>query len=159
MKDVLDTLDELGIPYQKIEHPPVFTMEEAKEHWSDLDAVFCKNLFLRDYKGKQHYLVILPIEKQLDIKQFGERFAINRPGFASEKRLEKYMKIKPGAVSPFGLINDHENHVIVKLDSALQNGRDVAFHPNVNSATVVIASEDFKKYMTWTGNDFEYLEL
>lgn len=158
-QNVLETLNDLGIPFFEKTHPPVNTMEEAELHWGDLDAIFCKNLFLRDYKGKQHYLVILPIDKQLDIKEFADRFDINRPGFASEQRLEKYLKLKPGSVSPFGLINDDTNHVIVKLDQSLSNGRDVAFHPNINTSTLVISGPDFRRYMDWVGNTFEFVDL
>ena len=153
---VLQVLNGLGISFELISHPPVNTMEEADIHWNGIDAIFCKNLFLRDYKGKQHYLVILPTEKQLDLKWFAEKYQIQRPGFASEKRLDKYLGLKPGSVSPFGLINDQNNHVIVKLDSSLGEGRNVAFHPNVNTSTLVISSADFKKYMNWIGNSFEF---
>ena len=66
--DVYTALDALGIAYQKYEHPPVFTAEEAAAHWDGIPAKAVKNLFLRNKKGDRHYLVIFGIEKQVDLR-------------------------------------------------------------------------------------------
>ena len=79
--------------------------------------------------------------------------------FASEQRMERYLGLKPGSVSPFGLINDTENHVHLFLDKNLQNYPSLSFHPNDNRATVVISQEMFAKYLNAVGNTFEYIEL
>lgn len=78
---------------------------------------------------------------------------------ASEARMEKYLGLKPGSVSPFGLINDTENHVHLFLDKNLQNAPRLSFHPNDNTATIVIRNEDFIKYLEASGNEYEFVEL
>ena len=73
--------------------------------------------------------------------------------------MEKYLGITPGSVSPFGLINDNENHVHVFLDENLKNSETISFHPNMNTASLVIKYKDFEKYLQWVGNAFEYVKL
>ncbi|MDH4271670.1 MAG: prolyl-tRNA synthetase associated domain-containing protein, partial [Candidatus Aminicenantes bacterium] len=66
---VYEVLNGLGIPYTRHEHPPVFTVEQAEQHWTNITGAHCKNLFLRNKKGNRHYLVILLTSKQADLKQ------------------------------------------------------------------------------------------
>ena len=79
--------------------------------------------------------------------------------FASEQRMMKYLGLKPGSVSPFGLINDQENHVHLFLDANLRNMPSLSFHPNDNTATVVISQEMFMRYLAAVGNTWEWIEL
>jgi Ala-tRNA(Pro) deacylase len=79
--------------------------------------------------------------------------------FASEQRMEKWLGLRPGSVSPFGLINDEENHVHLFLDKNLKDYPSLSFHPNDNTATVVISQEMFARYLEAVGNTFEYIEL
>lgn len=154
---VYEVLDELDISYRRHEHPPVFTVEEAEKHWTEITGAHCKNLFLRNKKGNRHYLVILEAAKVADLKLLNKLLGEDRLSFASEKRLMKYLGLETGAVSAFGLINDTENHVKVVIDEDLKKSDGVNFHPNVNTATVGLSFPDFEKFLTWSGNTTRFI--
>ena len=156
---VFNYLDSLNIDYQRFDHPPVFTVEEAEKHWQNIEARHCKNIFLRDAKGRQHFLVVAPIEIKLDIRALWEQLGSSRLSFASEARLMKYLGLKPGSVSPFGLINDQENHVRVYLDESLRQAPKLAFHPNINTITLAIARPDLERFFEQVGNTWTYIGL
>jgi len=159
MKAVLDTLKELNINYKLKEHEAVFTVEEADRFWTDIEGIHCKNLFLRDKKGRQHYLVIADKNTKVSLQQINELLGGERLGFASEKRLHKYLQLIPGAVSPFGVINDTENHVILFIDQTLRQAEAVSFHPNVNTATLTFSFADFEKFLQHSGNVYRYVDF
>jgi len=156
---VYEVLDSLGIPYVRHEHPPVFTVEQAERHWTNISGAHCKNLFLRNKKGNRHYLVILPSIKQADLRQLNARLNEDRLSFGSAERLRKYLGLEPGSVSPFGLINDSRKAVSVIVDLDLRRAGRVNFHPNVNTVTVGIDMADFERFLAWTGNEIRFFEL
>jgi Ala-tRNA(Pro) deacylase len=156
---VFDTLDQLGISYEKYEHPPIPTIEEALLYWKDIDAMHCKNLFFRNHKGNQHYMVVFDHKQKLAIRDLEQKLKQGKLSFASEKRMLKYLKTMPGSVSPFGLLNDTENHSILFLDENILKAKRVSFHPNDNTMTLVLAVDDFKKYLDWVGNKYQFLNL
>ena len=156
---VLQALKNLEIEYEIHEHPPVPTVEEALPYWGQIDATHCKNLFFRNHKGNRHYLVILRHDRQLNIKDLEQRLKQGKISFASPQRMEKYLGLSGGSVSVFGLINDEENHIHLFLDAALQRAEKISFHPNENSATVVISFESFIKFLDWSGNSYEFIQL
>ena len=147
--EVYNVLEQLSVPYTIHEHPPVFTVAEAEKYWGDIQGAHCKNLFLRNKKGKNHYLVILEHSKRMDLKSLERRLNEDRLSFASEDRLERYLGLSSGAVSPFGLINDHDKNVRVILDEDLRKEELINFHPNVNTSTITIAFEDFMTFLVW----------
>jgi len=153
---VLEILDKLGIEYTRREHPPVFTVEQAEKHWSDITGAHCKNLFLRNKKGNRHYLVILLSRKQADLRSLNEKLNEDRLSFGSPDRLKKYLGLEPGSVSPFGLINDPRKEVTVIVDQDLKQEARVNFHPNVNTSTVGISTADFEKFLAWSGQIVRY---
>ena len=152
-------LEELGIEYRETQHPPVYTVEEVERYWRDIPGAHCKNLFLRDPKGKKHYLVVMLHNKKVNMANLAEQIGDGRLGFASEKRLEKYLGLETGAVSPFGLINDTDRRVRVVLDSELKGADKVSFHPNVNTVTVTISFGDFERFLAHCGNPVSYLTI
>ena len=156
---VIYTLQNLGIPYEIHEHPPVPTVEDALPYWKKIDATHCKNLFFRNHKGNRHYLVILRHEYQLEIRDLEQRLKQGKISFASPARMERYLGLSGGSVSVFGLINDRENHVHLFLDQELQSAEKISFHPNENSATLVISYESFLRFLEWTGNSYEFITL
>lgn len=156
---VLRILEELGISYELFEHPAVPTVEEALIYWKDIDATHCKNLFFRNHKGNRHYLVILKHEQALNIRDLEQRLKQGKISFASPKRMEKYLGLSGGSVSVFGLINDTENHVHLFLDRELQSATKISFHPNENTATLVISFHSFLKFLEWSGNSYEFIAL
>jgi Ala-tRNA(Pro) deacylase len=152
-------LESLQIPYHRHEHPPVFTVEQASQYWVDIHAVHCKNLFLRNKKGTIHYLVILEHTKQADLKQLAAKVGDDRLSFASPERLMAHLGLTAGSVSPFGLINDREKRVQVAIDLDLKDVPRIAFHPNVNTATIVLEGADFQRFLAWCGNPVRWVRL
>ena len=159
IKKVLNFLDERGFVYDWYEHPEAPTIAIAKAHWRQDGSKHCKNLFFRNHKGNRHYLVVLDCEQDLDIHDLEQRLHQGKLSFASPPRMDKYLGITPGSVSPFGLINDTENHVHLFLDANLQKYDLLSFHPNDNRATVVISKEEFSRYLQEVGNTVEYIEM
>lgn len=158
-KKVLETLESLGIRWERFEHPPVFTLEESSRYWKDRGGAHCKNLFIRNYRGHRHYLVIVRGDKKVDLKQLNLSLAEDRLSFASAERLQKFLGLTAGAVSPFGLINDRQKEVRVVVDRDLLAETELNFHPNVNTATIRISREDFLKFLEWCGQKVIYLEI
>jgi len=156
---VYETLKLLDIPFDYYEHPPVPTVKEAQLYWKDIEAAHCKNLFFRNHKGNKHFLVLLEFYQTLAIKDLEARLKQGKITFASDERMMKHLGLAPGSVSPFGLINDKSNHVHVFIDENLQKAQKISFHPNINTASLVIPYEGFIKYMKWIGNSFEFLKL
>ncbi len=156
---VYEVLSMLNIDYQLLTHPPAPTIEVAKTFWQEIDSTHCKNLFFRNWKGNQHYLVILEWNKDLDTKTLEKELKSGRLSFGSAERLQKFLGLEAGAVSPLGLINDSEKHVIVFLDEELKNAEKLTFHPNINTAAVTFSFSDFEKFLKWTGNSFEFRKL
>jgi Ala-tRNA(Pro) deacylase len=158
-KELYELLDRLSILYEYHEHPPLATIEDAKIHWKDYNSGRCKNIFFRNHKGDRHYLVILEHLRQLDIHDLEKRLRQGKLTFASDQRLKKYLGLEPGSVSPFGLINDSENHVHLFIDEKLKESDRLAFHPNINTASLVISKSDFIKFLDQTGNSYEFIKL
>jgi len=154
---VYRALDGLRIRYERHEHPPVFTVDEAARHWAGIDAAHCKNLFLRNKKGTIHYLVILEHTKQADLRQLAARLGDDRLSFASSERLMAHLGLTAGSVSPFGLINDRDKRVQVAIDLNLKDVPRIAFHPNVNTATIVLGGADFQRFLAWCGNPVRWI--
>jgi Ala-tRNA(Pro) deacylase len=156
---VYAALDELGIQYDRHEHPAVFTAEEAAEHWAGIRGTPVKNLFLRNKKGDRHYLVILGVDKQADLRQLVKVIGDDRLSFGSPERLMASLGLTPGSVSPFGLINDGSRTVRVIVDADLRSAERLIFHPNINTASVSIGFEDFTRFLAWRGNPVKYVKV
>jgi Ala-tRNA(Pro) deacylase len=152
---VRDALDALGIAYEPHTHPPVATAEEAAQHWGGIDAAHCKNLFLRNQKGTRYYLVIIEHAKRADLRAVANQIGDGKLSFASPERLMTHLGLTPGSVSPFGLPHDREHVVRVFVDRDLQSARRISFHPNINTATLVIAYADFLKFLESSGHTAE----
>ncbi len=149
-------LELLQIPYEYLEHPPVPTVEEAMKYWSGIDSGHCKNIFFRNHKGDRHYLVILYFNSKLNIKELEQKLKQGKLSFASDRRLMQYLGLTPGSVSPFGLINDHIHHVHLFIDKTLLAHERLSFHPNTNTASIIIPREGLFRFLTHTGNSYEF---
>ncbi|KPK82117.1 MAG: prolyl-tRNA synthetase [Bacteroides sp. SM23_62_1] len=152
-------LGELDISFEYHEHPPVATINEARKYWYGINSTHCKNLFFRNHKGNRHYLVILEHSNRLAIRDLEQRLRQGKLSLGSDQRLMRYLGLTPGSVSPFGLINDGENHVHVFLDATLKNAEKLSFHPNINTASLIINYKDFIKFLEWSGNTWEFIDL
>lgn len=156
---VYDRLKSLDISFDYYEHPPVPTIEEAKKYFRGEETTLCKNLFFRNHKGSKHYLVLLRFDSDLRIHQLEKYLKEGKLTFSSERRMEKYLGVKPGSVSLFGLVNDKEHHVYVFIDKKLSEAKYLSFHPNDNRASLVISQSNFKKFLDNTGNGYEFIDM
>jgi Ala-tRNA(Pro) deacylase len=157
--ELYELFEQLSIQFEYHEHPPLATIEDAIIHWKDYNSGRCKNIFFRNHKGDRHYLVILEHLRHLNIHDLEKRLKQGKLTFASDKRLMKYLGLAPGSVSPFGLINDKENNVHLFIDEKLKESDRLAFHPNINTASLVISRSDFIKFLEYTGNTYEFIKL
>jgi Ala-tRNA(Pro) deacylase len=159
MQVVFDFLDSHQIRYSWYEHPEAPTIEIARQYWHADGSKHCKNLFFRNHKGNRHYLVCFDCEQSMAIHDLEHLLRQGKLSFASEQRMERWLGLRPGSVSPFGLVNDEENHVHLFLDANLREQPSLSFHPNDNTATVVISQQMFQRYLEAVGNSYEYIEL
>jgi Ala-tRNA(Pro) deacylase len=152
-------LDSLGVASVTVEHPPLHTVEDAQALRGDIAGGHVKNLFVKDKKGRL-FLLVLGEEARIDLKRAHERIgAQGRLSFASAELLEAVWGVKPGAVTPFGAINDKEGRVTVALDAALMRQERLNFHPLVNTRTTGIASAEIVKFLRAVGHEPLIVEL
>ncbi len=158
-KEVYELLSRLDISYVRHDHIPVFTIEQANQLNLKSSVTRCKNLFLRNKKGNQHYLVIMEHLQLLDLRRLSSLIGSSALSLASEERLVNLLRLTPGSVSPFGLINDEEKKVTVIIDSTLRESSYLSFHPNINTVTIEISFIDFEKYLDWCRNEVLYVKI
>jgi len=156
---VYAALDALGISYERHEHPAVFTAADASQFWDPIPGVQCKNLFLRNKKGDRHYLVVVEIGKRVDLKDLVRTVADDRLSFGSAERLMAELGLTPGSVSPFGLINDADGSVRVLIDQDLKGADRLIFHPNINTASVVVSWADLERSLATRANRVSVISL
>ena len=142
-------LDEMDIVYEKYEHPAFPTVEASGDFYKRNNmGVDCKNIFMRNRRGKKHYIVVVQSYKNIDIPNLAEFLGENRKmGFASEERLLKYLGLKPGSVTPFGIIYKNATNIPVVVDKSIFDYKYTHFHPFRNTASVKIKTRDFKKFL------------
>jgi Ala-tRNA(Pro) deacylase len=156
--ELFTRLAELEIAFHTVEHPPVFTVEQAKHVRGELPGAHTKSLFLRDKKGAM-WLVACLEDRIVDLKSLADRIGAKRLSFGSPERLMRYLGVIPGAVSPFAVINDRGNAVRVVLDRALVEHRTVHLHPLDNAKTTVIAMADLLKFLDATGHGAQVIDF
>lgn len=156
---IRELLEAKGIKYQWLEHKAVFTVEEMDEAGISQKGNICKNLFLRDAKGKNHFLVVMPAEKRGDLVSLASKIHSTKLSFASAERLSKYLGVPQGSVSPFAVLNDTENDVAVIFDNDLKKTGIVGVHPNDNTASVWLPLSDLEKIITEHGNNISFVTL
>ncbi len=158
-RELYQLFEKLDITFEYHEHPALATIEDARIHWKDLNSGRCKNIFFRNHKGNRHYLVILEHLQQLDIRDLEKKLRQGKLTFASDRRLKEFLGVEPGSVSPFGLINDKERHVHLFIDETLKKYDRLAFHPNINTASLVVSQSDFLRFLEYCGNSYEFIRL
>lgn len=156
--EVYQFLDDRKIEYKAYEHHAVFTVEEADAlNLPDQDAG-TKNLFLRDQKKQNYYLLTARDHLQVRIKDFQKKIGARPLSFASEEDLGRILGLIKGSVTPFGLLNDKEKQVQFYLDEYFQN-RTISAHPNENTATVFLQANDLMKLLERNGNPVQWIRL
>lgn len=155
----LKFLDDNGYKYEKLEHPVVHTMEDmVKEGITTHGDVF-KNLFLRNSKGDKHYLVSVKLDAPVELTKLAVKIGSTRLSFASPERLDKYLGVTQGSVSPLGILNDENHEVIVIFDQSFMGKEKIGVHPNENTATCFMTFKDLKKIIEDHGNKFMCVKL
>lgn len=154
-KKLTTWLSDHNIHYTLHTHPAVFTVPEAKIHSGHIKGAHCKNLVLKNKKSGQLYLVTVPYDKSLDLKLFRKMISAPKVRFADQQDLSEVLGLTPGAVSPLGLINDHENKVIFWIEKKIWNADVICCHPNINTETLQIPRDDFHEVINSTGNQFD----
>jgi Ala-tRNA(Pro) deacylase len=153
-------LEQLGIAERTVEHPPVFTVEEAKALRGNLPGHHIKNLFLRN-KKEEMWLVVALEDRAIDLKRLGEVLGAGRLSFGSALRLKRHLGVEPGSVTPLALINDESRSVRLVLDRGLVDGHGepVNVHPLVNTMTTAMASADLLRFFEATGHAPRWLDF
>jgi len=159
VQNLLTMLARHDIAYQRCDHPPVYTIEEADRLVPPLPAAKTKNLFLRDQKGRRHFLVCVAADRQIDLKALANVLKVKRLSFGSARRLETYLGVIPGAVSVFGIINDPEHHVEIVFDRSFWQQTAFQFHPLVNTSTLCISREELTRFVALTGHKIKVVDL
>ncbi len=159
MSDFYRFLAENSIAHEHHDHPPVYTVDEARRLVPPLPGAKTKNLFLRDKKGKQHYLVVVPADKRIDIQELPRVLGSSRLSFGSPARLRQYLGVEPGAVTIFAIFNDPKREVELVIDRALWQADAFQFHPLVNTSTLVISRENLDRFIAKTGHAARILEV
>ncbi|MDO5088740.1 MAG: prolyl-tRNA synthetase associated domain-containing protein [Leptotrichiaceae bacterium] len=154
---VYKVLNKLSIPFEIIEHPAAMTTEEADKYVEGIEGVLTKSLFLTNNKKTAYYLLIMDDRNRLDMEKFTEITGEKRLKFASSESLFKKMGLQPGTVSIFGLINNSEKDINIYFETEILKERRMSFHPNDNTKTLFLLTEDILKFIISEG--FEYKEV
>lgn len=149
-KPLFDFLDHLGIAHSTIEHAPVFTVEDGREWKHEIPGLHCKNLFMKDAKGRI-LLAVLPGDKRADIKGIERKAGVARLSFGKPELLKDVLGVEPGSVTPFALVNDVGRRVSVILDADMMKADLVNYHPLRNDASTTIHADDLMKFVKALG--------
>ena len=158
-QQVANKLQELGITFDVVEHPPVFTTEQADSYIEGMEGVRTKSMFLTNRKKTQYYLLIMGDKKRLDMADFKVQVGANRIRMASLDSLAKKMNLPAGTVSPFGLLNNEEKDILVYFDKDIVSEDIMTFHPNTNEKTIFIKSKDLFRFLESIGFTYKFLTL
>ncbi|KMO29225.1 DNA-binding protein [Methylobacterium variabile] len=151
-EELFSFLDRLGIAHATVEHVPVHTVAESRDLKSAMPGGHSKNLFLKDKRGRL-FLVVAEAEARIDLKRLhGPLGATGRLSFGSPELLWERLGVRPGSVTPFGLVNDRDRTVAVILDAGLMAHDPVNFHPLHNGATTAVAPGDLVRFLEATGH-------
>jgi len=155
-------LDANGIAYTHHTHPPLFTVEESRALRGELPGGHVKNMFMKDKKGAIWLATCLE-DRQIRIRDLEKEIGAKNFSFGKAELLWEVLGVRPGAVTPFGLINDTGHRVRVVLDAQMLERDPLNFHPLHNEATTAISKDGFLKFLALTGHqpvavDFDRLE-
>ena len=158
-QEVFDLLDKMRIPYQVTNHPAVFTIEDMENLNMEHIEKVAKNLFVRDDKKRNYFLLIISKDKSANLKDVQQKINSRRLSFASEDDLGKHLGLSKGEVTPFGLMNDTEKIVTVYIDDDLANYDFIGLHPNDNTATVWISVGDLAKVLKSIDHEVSFIKI
>ena len=148
---VLAGLDALGIGYRLVTHPAVTSMEECERIAEGTGAHHFKNLFLQNKRGTEFYLVLIGRNKRFNTSSVSRQLGSTRLSFTTEEKLFSVLGLKKGAISAVGLLNDAAHRVHVAIDGDILKEERLLIHPGVNTASLVITTDDLKRLLSLLG--------
>jgi len=159
MNKYYEALSFHDVSYERFDHAPVFTCEDARRIVPDLPGIPNKNLFLKDKKEGRYFLIVLDEAKRLDISGMGSLLNVGRLSMGSPDDLAQILGIMPGSVSLLALINDADRCVSVIIDQEVWNGELIQCHPGVNTSTLIIPRDDIHRFLKALGYDVVVMDL
>ena len=149
-----DVLDQLGIPYERVDHQPVMTMEDCQRADDALGFPACKNLFLRNTQKTRFYLLMMPGDKKFKTKDLSHQLGIARLSFGEEEFMAEYLGVYPGSATVMGLIQDTGHKVNLVMDKEVAEGEYIVCHPCANTSSIKLKTKDvLEKFLPWTGHE------
>ena len=159
-QEIYDFIKNKNIWFEVTEHKAVFNMDELSEIEIPYPEYDAKNLFVRDDKKRNYYLITVKGNKRVDLKKFRNNNNTRPLSFASEQDLMSIMNLIAGSVTPLGLLNDNEFKVIFYLDKDFLNGKKIiGVHPNDNTATLWLKVTDLIDIIQEHGNQVNIVKL
>lgn len=156
---VYEVLDRLHIPYERFTHDPAKTMADYETLDAGKNAAHCKNLFLTNRQGTQFYLMLVVGDKPFHSSRISRSLGVSRLCFGSPEQLQYVLGLTPGSVTPMGLINDFEHKVHVLLDRDVASWETIIVHPNINTASILLKTEDLLRFLAHCGNPVTYVDV
>lgn len=147
------------ISYQRYEHPPVYTVEQANQHLLDAPGARTKNLFICDEKKENYFILWVQSDKQIHFNRLGKEQNLGKPRFGSPEKLKEYLNLEPGSVSVLALVNDPQKKVSLLVDRELWQEESFQCHPLVNTATLVVSRADIERFFALTGHTFHLIDV
>lgn len=156
-----ELLDQLNIPYERLDHEAVFTIEGCKAVEKLLDIAICKNLFLCNAQKTAFYLLLMPGEKKFKTAVLSKEIGSSRLSFADAEHMEEFLDISPGSVSILGLMNDKDNRVRLLIDEDVIAGHEyIGCHPCVNTSSLKLKTSDIlEKFLPWVNHPYTLVHL
>ena len=145
-KKFIKLLDNQGYCYKLHEHPPLFTVDDSNKLRGQIKGAHSKNLFLKNKKNK-FYLISCEELTPINLKQLSKSLSLGNVSFAKEEHLANLLGVKPGSVTPFGLLNDNESKIEFYLEEKLHISEFVNFHPLTNTETITMKCKMFVEFM------------
>lgn len=156
---IYDKLDELGIPFERVDHEHADTMEDCLLIESVLGARICKNLFLCNRQQTEFYMLMMPGDKPFKTKFLSSQLGCARLSFAGADKMAEYLNTIPGSVSALELVFDTDKHVKLVIDKDLLDDECISGHPGISTSTLKLSKEDMLRYVKAVGHDPQIVEL
>jgi Ala-tRNA(Pro) deacylase len=157
---VYDLLEKLEIPFTRVDHEPIASIEGCEEVDKLLQIALCKNLFLCNSQKTVFHLLVMPGEKRFVTKDFSKQISSPRLSFAPESYMEQFLHITPGSVSILGLMFDQDKRVNLSIDSDILKEEYMGCHPCINTSSLRLSMKDvLEKFLPYTGHNYTTVHL
>lgn len=158
-QDLIHFLEDNNITFQRVDHPAVFTVEQADIYTADTPGAGTKNLFLCDEKKANYILLMVQKHMDVDIRSLDKTLGLRKLHFGSETKLQELLGVTAGSVTVLGLINDINHKVALYVDEQLWQEESLQCHPLVNTATLTLPVKDLEKFFMLTGHPVHLIKV